>query len=136
MAWAMAGAVLAMALHLRLRARPPCRRPPVLASGLGIAASLYGVFALLWGDDAALWRELGGVALFGVFAIAGWRRPRWLAVGWLAHVGWDLAMPTAHAAYVPAFYGPLCLGFDVVIAAAAWRLGAALNAAAAAPSTR
>lgn len=52
----------AMVLHLRLRTRPPCRRPPVLAAGPGIAASPYVVFALRWAEDAALWRELGGVA--------------------------------------------------------------------------
>lgn len=134
----LAGVVLALAFAGWLRSRSPRRQARALAVGLSILPLCYVVFALVAGEFGALRHEATGVLAYGALALRGDRRPRLLAVGWLAHIAWDLATPEAHAAYVPAFYAPLCLGFDAVIAAFAWRLHRRLNAggAAAAPGTR
>ncbi|MEM1417201.1 MAG: DUF6010 family protein [Myxococcota bacterium] len=91
------------------------------AAYLLVAALIYVAFAAL-GGAAGTWLalELGGVALYGGIALAGARRSfRLVGLGWLAHALWDLVLhPAGHPGYVPAWYPPLCLGFDV--AAGLW----------------
>ena len=60
------------------------------------------------------------LALFGAAAVVG--RRTWvpcLAIGWAAHVAWDLARHRsgAGAVYTPAWYPWLCVGFDLTLAA-------------------
>jgi len=64
--------------------------------------------------------ELSGVALFGVLAFFGVRRSAYfLALGWAAHVAWDLLLHPVHvSSYVPWWYPVACIGFDLVVAGA------------------
>jgi len=51
-----------------------------------------------------------GTALWGV------RRPALLAVGWTAHVLWDLFFHYAGGpAFAPAWYAMFCVGFDLPV---------------------
>lgn len=88
-----------------------------------VAAVIYVAFAMGAMEREWLLIELGGVALFGVFVLLGFRHsPKWLAAGWALHVLWDVPLHTAtDVAFVPGWYPLLCVGFDLVIAAYAWR---------------
>jgi hypothetical protein len=70
--------------------------------------------------------ELLGLLVFGVLAVAGWRRAAWLlAAGIAAHgLAWD-AWHLAGPSYIPPWYARGCLLVDVGFAAyVATRLGA------------
>lgn len=62
-----------------------------------------------------------GVLLYGAAAWGGLRGRPWLfAMGWAAHVAWDvlLHLTGAAAEYKPHWYPWFCLSFDLVAAAA------------------
>jgi hypothetical protein len=90
----------------------------LLALGLVVAALIYIVLALAAGAGRG-WvaLETTGVALFGVLAWLGLRTSLWwLALGWAAHVGWDVGLHLDQAqTFVPAWYPLLCVGFDLVV---------------------
>lgn len=90
----------------------------VLALGLVVAALVYVVFALV-GQPEARWHlvEAAGLVLFACLAWWGVRRDAiWLAMGWALHVGWDLGLHGAAESFVPGWYPPLCVGFDLFVA--------------------
>lgn len=86
--------------------------------GLLVAALIYVGFVIVGGAWTDLPRELIGVFLYGLFILLSQKSsPYFLAFGWLLHVLWDLIIhPTGIHLYVPAWYPPVCLGFDVAIA--------------------
>ncbi len=91
----------------------------LLASGLVIAAVIYIGFGLVWGNVYWVGIESGGVVFYTLFVILAYQHKYWwLAIGWLLHVGWDVALhlmgPGAHIA--PAWYAVACIGFDVLMA--------------------
>lgn len=114
------GALLAGGLAWLTRRYALSRLLVFWATGLGIAAALYVVFAV-HGDGSHRWLmiEFGGLALFAGLALLALRLSPWLlAVAWLAHVGWDVGLHgTAATGFVPTWYPPLCIGFDLVVAA-------------------
>lgn len=94
----------------------------IYAAGLTAAAILYFIFGLV-GRANAWWLAVEGlgVIIYGAAAWAGLRGlSALLALGWAAHVAWDvlLHMSGAGAEYTPHWYPWLCLSFDLVIAAA------------------
>lgn len=120
----LVGVVLALALvrFARGRGRGRASAARIYAAALLIAAILYQVFALA-GQAEVRWLliEGAGVLLYGAAAWVGLRR--WLAVlalGWAVHVLWDVAlhMDGPGAAFTPAWYPWLCIGFDLVVAGA------------------
>lgn len=117
----LAGVPLALGLVGYARHRPSRGDRPY-AIGLFVAAAVYVAFAATGGAHGRwLVIEIAGVALFGAAAYAGLRRrPLILAVGWAAHVVWDLALHGSGpgAGYTPEWYPWLCVSFDAVIAAA------------------
>ena len=95
------------------------RRPAVpFAAGLIVAAAIYVVFASFAADWRSVVVELGGVLLFATIAFGGLRGPsHLLAIGWLAHVGWDLLLhPVQLSGHAPWWYPALCIGFDLFVA--------------------
>jgi hypothetical protein len=91
----------------------------LLALGLVVAAFIYVVLALAAGADRRwLALESAGLAVFGALAWLGLRvSPWWLALGWVAHVGWDVGLHLDRTqAFVTAWYPLLCVGFDLVVA--------------------
>jgi hypothetical protein len=94
----------------------------IYAVGLVVAALIYVGFAAVGGASGRwLAVETVGLAVYGVAALAGLRR--WLALlalGWAAHVGWDvlLHLDGAGAASTPRWYPWLCVSFDLVVAGA------------------
>lgn len=111
----LVGSVALVLLGRSLRRR---RELLVYGVGLGITAVGYVVFALLRGAPAGyLGPELVGAVLFGSAAVLGTRRwPALLAVGWTAHVVWDLLLhPASAPAYAPVWYPWFCVGFDVFV---------------------
>ena len=118
----LAGVVLALGTVFLTRKLRPEAAFRVLAIGLVVAAFVYVAFAVA-GQAGAWWIgvELLGVALYGTLAWLGFRRwPLVLGWGWVAHAAWDLALHLggAGAAFTPAWYPWLCLGFDVPIGVA------------------
>lgn len=85
--------------------------------GLAVAALVYVVLAAVAGDAAAARLEGGGVLLFAAVGALGMRGSAWwLALGWLGHVVWDLALhPVEHASYAPWWYPVACVGFDLLV---------------------
>lgn len=115
------GVMLALVLAAVAQRRSTQYALRVYAIGLFVAALIYLAFALV-GQARGRWLliEGSGVALFGAAAAVGLRvRPLLLALGWAAHVVWDLALHRIGpgAAYTPAWYPWLCVGFDLTLAA-------------------
>lgn len=128
----LVGAALAALLIAVVRRSAPKVERRLLAVGLAVAALVYVLFVL---RSAAAGEELGGrwlaielagLALFGVAAWRGRASWAWVALGWAAHVAWDVLLHGADTAFVPAGYPALCVGFDLAVAGyAAYRWRAA-----------
>ena len=126
----LAGLVLALGTVYLARRWEPATAIRVYAIGLVLTAGVYVALALA-GRASARWVtiEALGVALYGGAAWLGFRRWRpALALGWAAHVAWDLALHLGGpgSAFTPAWY-PLCLGFDLPIAVAVMAQGRRLR---------
>jgi hypothetical protein len=110
---------IAGALLLVIIARlVPKRELLMYAVGLGITGVAYVLFALRPGVPGGyLARELAGAIIFGAFAWLGFRRwPGLLAIGWIAHVAWDLFFHYANGpGFAPGWYAMFCVGFDLPI---------------------
>ena len=111
---------IALALPYVVYAHRARARRRVFGIGLIVAAFVYVVFALVRGTVEGVLIELGGVVLFGLFAFLGIRRSiGFLALGWIAHVGWDVLLhPVASSSYAPWWYPVVCIGFDLIVAGA------------------
>lgn len=87
--------------------------------GLVLIAVIYIGFAL-WGQ-ASDWYfiEFGGLIIYGFFAFLGYKYSYWiLALGWVLHVFWDINLHMLNNVdFVPVWYAPFCLTFDIVFAA-------------------
>ena len=83
------------------------------------AAVIYIGFALVQGNRTWLLIEFVGVPVYATFY---WLSNRysviWLALGWLLHPVWDVALhlkgPGAHIA--PGWYVIACSSFDIIVA--------------------
>lgn len=118
-----AGAALGAALVLSARLGGVALERGVYAVGLPAAAAIYLVFALRGGSAGALAVEGAGVVLYGWLAWMGYRgRTHFLAWGWATHVAWDFPLHGFLFAHAPAWYPPLCVGFDAVVAIRCWWL--------------
>ena len=85
------------------------------------AALIYVGFAAFNGASAQWVQiELAGLAAFGFVALLGASRwPLLIGIGWLVHSLWDQALhPGGSPGYVPAWYPPACLGFDLYVGVA------------------
>jgi hypothetical protein len=116
---AVTGGVLA-AVALVLIARSFARRGEmfVYGVGLGITAVAYVLFGLRRGAPANhLAFELVGAVFYCAVAVLGARRwPLLLALGWIAHAGWDLFFHYADGpSFAPVWYAFFCVGFDLVL---------------------
>ena len=114
------GVLGAIGLVLLARSLAPRRELFVYGIGLGVTAVAYLAFALHSGAPASrIGLELIGAVLFGSAAILGTRRwPMLLALGWTAHVAWDLFLhPVSDPGYAPVWYPWFCVGFDLPVGA-------------------
>ena len=118
----LVGIVLSLALVGLARMYPPVRERRVYAVGLVIAALIYVVLALAGGASAqSLAFEFLGFILYGTVAWGGLHGKPWLlAMGWTAHVAWDVLFHLGGfgAEYTPDWYPWFCVSFDLVIAGA------------------
>lgn len=91
---------------------------PFWRVGLVIAALIYVGFALFGQNWEWLPIELLGVLIYGVFFwLSKYISPYFIAAGWALHVLWDIFLhPGGHPGYVPTWYPPICLGFDLFMA--------------------
>jgi hypothetical protein len=119
------GALLAGLFVLVARLALGRRENVALAAGLVVAALIYLAAALesvigslqaVGGISVPL--EVAGVAVFALLAFLGLRVSPWfLAIGWAAHVLWDVWVhPGGSFGFLPDWYPPLCIGFDLVVA--------------------
>lgn len=112
------GVVAAVFLVLLTRVFLPQREMVVYGVSLVLTAIAYVLFGLHAGapsDHLAL--ETVGAILYTAAAIIGIRLwPMLLALGWTAHVAWDLFFHVARgAAFAPLWYPFLCVGFDLFL---------------------
>ena len=115
------GILLALALVGLARRYPPERERTFYAVGLVIAAVIYFVLGAVGGANSRwLGIEAFGVLLYSAAAWAGLRRPWLLAIGWAAHVAWDLALHLSGlgSEYTPNWYPWFCVSFDLIVAVA------------------
>jgi len=119
------GAVLGGLFVLLARTRGPTTQVRLLALGLVVAALIYVGLAVTGAGRHWLALEATGLAAFGLLAWLGVRvADWWLALGWVAHVAWDVGLHLERPqAVVPEWYPLLCVGFDLVVAG--FLLGAA-----------
>jgi uncharacterized protein DUF6010 len=114
------GFALGALLVLYARSGGPAREGPVFALGLIVAAAIYIGFAFANGAPVgSLLLESLGVLPFGLLAWLGLRRSQlWLALGWAAHVAWDLGLHVGVGApaFVPSWYPVVCTSFDLLVA--------------------
>ena len=115
------GTVLSLAFVGLARRYPPRRERLIYTVGLVITALVYVVFGVT-GGASAQWLALEslGVFLYGAAAWGGLRRPWLLAMGWAAHVAWDvlLHLSGAGSEYTPHWYPWSCVSFDLFMAGA------------------
>jgi hypothetical protein len=112
------GILGAIGLVLLARSLRPGREMLIYGIGLGITAIAYVLFGLHRDAPAShLGLELIGAVLYGSAAVLGTRRwPTLLAVGWTAHVAWDLFFHYANGpSFAPVWYPWFCVGFDVFV---------------------
>jgi hypothetical protein len=82
-------------------------------------ASFYVVFAIQSGDTLEIIVHTGLAAGFAALAIIGARTSSWiLAAALLAHGIFDVFVGSVIANPAPGWWGPFCLGVDVVLAIA------------------
>lgn len=121
----VAGALLAGLFVLVARLALRRRENVALAAGLAVAALIYFAAAvdieigsLQAPASHPLSLEIAGVVLFTLLAVLGLRVSPWLlAIGWAGHVLWDVWVhPGGSFGFLPDWYAPLCIGFDLVVA--------------------
>ena len=113
----VAGALLGAIFAMIARSRDADGGLRAFAVGLVVAALIYLGLVLPAADGRWLAMEAAGAGIFGIIAVAGLRRPAWLAMGWVAHVAWDVGLHLDRAqSVVGAWYPLACVGFDLVVA--------------------
>ena len=91
-------------------------RAPLYGVGLVVVGLIYVGLAAVAGAGDWINTEIGGALIFGALAVGGTRRsPLLLALGWALHVGWDVLLHVGPGTeFVPLWYVPVCVGFDLV----------------------
>ena len=90
-----------------------------LAVQLASIAAIYIGSSLSSGGVAVSATEIIAFSGFVALALFGrWDAPALLIAGYFAHGVWDIVHHVgAIQTYLPSWYGPLCLGYDFVMAA-------------------
>jgi len=119
------GVVLALLLIRFARTRGGLGARRIYAIGLFVTALLYVLLAAIGGATRE-WLAIEGlgVLIYGSAAWIGVRRwPRALALGWAAHVLWDLLLHLngPAALYTPDWWPWFCLSFDLIVAGAVFQ---------------
>lgn len=117
--WFVLGIVLSIPLILFANKCKGRKLLHLLGTSLVVAAIIYIGFSIAWGNAAWLGVELLGVSIYSFFYwLANRYSILWLAVGWIAHPLWDIAihLKGAGAHIVPEWYAIACVSFDILIA--------------------
>ena len=95
-------------------------RTPAYGVGLVVVGLIYVGLATSAGTGSWINTEIGGALVFAALAVGGVRRyPMLLALGWALHVAWDVLLHIGPGSeFVPRWYVPACVGFDLVVAGA------------------
>ena len=93
-------------------------RAPLYGVGLVVVSLIYVGLAAVAGAGDWINTEIGGALVFAALAVGGVRRyPLLLALGGALHVGWDVLLHVGPSTeFVPLWYVPGCVGFDLVVA--------------------
>lgn len=112
-AWILAGGLAAAVLTALVHGRR--WEQAFWSAALVVAALVYPAVALGAGLPETAARAFVAALPWLAVAVAAPRfGPLLLAAGWAAHGVWD--MIPVNRPWMPAFYPPLCLGFDLVVA--------------------
>ena len=117
--WLLVGFVAVTPLLLFAQKLPPRAMHKLLGRSLVIAAIIYIGFAVIWGNISWVGIESAGVVLYSFFYWLSLRWGiNWLAVGWLLHTIWDVALHLLGPGHsiAPASYAVVCISFDFAVA--------------------
>ena len=117
--WFLLGLVAAVPFVFFAKGQGARLEQSILAQGLVIAALIYVGFAALWSNLGWVAIELGGLLIYGLFALLAWRHTvLWLAAGWAVHPLWDMGLHWVGQGHTiaPAWYVIACLAFDLLVA--------------------
>ena len=121
----LAGIVAAFGFNRYVGARPK-RAREFWILGLIVATLIYVVLAVVNGESTeAVLIESVGVLVFGAFILLSVvHHSWWLALGWLLHPVWDIALhhPMGDFTHAPEWYVWACLAFDLVVGVTIWRV--------------
>jgi hypothetical protein len=112
------GALICGAFILLARRLMPALELRLYALSLVIAALVYVGFTLRGATLRWLALELAGLVVFTLLAWLGLKVSALiLAFAWAAHAAWDVLLHKLQdAAFVPDWYPPACLAFDLLLA--------------------
>lgn len=113
------GALLASGAAYYWRNSSKLAQRRVYTSHLVLAAAVYVLFALRAPSRNWLLLEVAGFLGYSAISLYGLKRsPMWLAYGWAGHVLWDAVLHwnETTTTFVPHWYAPLCIGYDLVMA--------------------
>jgi len=116
----LTGAVLGLATDAVALALPRQQARQLSAATLAAAGGVYLGFAVADGRRSALLVQTGELLGFTALAALAVQRdsPGLLGAGWLAHVTWDAPHHRGRGpTRVRSWYPPLCIGYDVAVAA-------------------
>ena len=116
----LAGAILGLATDAVSLALGRQQARLLSAAHLAAASGVYLGFAVADGRRSALLVQTGELLGFTALAALAVQRdsPGLLGAGWLAHVTWDALHHRGRGpTQVPSWYPPLCIGYDVALAA-------------------
>ena|SRR5437764_10592022 len=116
----LAGAALGLATDAVALALPRQQARQLSGATLAAAAGIYAGFAVADGRRSALLVQAGELLGFMALAVLAVQRdsPGLLGTGWLAHMAWDaLHYRGRGPTRVRTWYPPLCIGYDMALAA-------------------
>ena len=116
--WLILGLVFGAVLLVYARSYGARAEKKILAQALVVAAIIYVLFAIVLGNTTWLLIEIIGVPVYGVFARASIRYSTyWLAIGWLLHPIWDVALHLLGPGHMvaPEWYAIACITFDILV---------------------
>ncbi|SFK98523.1 hypothetical protein [Celeribacter marinus] len=115
----ISGAILGGATIALMEIGGVMRQRGTWATTMVAIASFYVVFAIQTGDTLEIIVHSGLAAGFVILAIVGARASSWiLAAALLGHGLFDVAVGSVLSNPAPNWWGPFCLGIDVILALA------------------
>ncbi|SDK51968.1 DUF6010 family protein [Microbulbifer yueqingensis] len=117
--WLVAGVIGSAVLVKFAHNKSPESRLNILGCALIIASFVYLGFSVLASNLIWVGIESAGVLIYGAFFVLSKSRGvNLLALGWLLHPIWDVALHLfgVGSSFAPDWYAIMCISFDITVA--------------------